>query len=111
LTSLVKQLDAKIGENPELKSFVVYLTDADGEQQVVRTLRELASEHGIDNIPLTLMDDPGGPPSYKLSEGAEVTVLMWRGVKVRAKHAYGPGELTEADAGRILADLPKILDE
>ncbi|CAN5753989.1 hypothetical protein BH23PLA1_BH23PLA1_22350 [soil metagenome] len=110
LTSLVKKLDQKIAENPDLKSFVVYLTDNDGEKEVVETLRKLASEHDINNIPLTLMDTPDGPRSYKLSGDAEVTVLLWRGTNVRANHAFGPGDLSEDDVDQILADLPKILD-
>ncbi|QDV38788.1 hypothetical protein [Tautonia plasticadhaerens] len=111
MTGLVKAVDEKIAENPELKAFVVRLTDTDGEAEVVKALRDLAAEHGIEHVPLTLMEDPAGPPSYKIAEGAEVTVLLWRQIEVEAKHAFAPGQLDEEGVKRVLADLPKILDE
>ncbi len=109
MTGLVKAVDEKIAENANLKAFVVRLTDADGEEETVKALRDLAEEQGIDQVPLTLMDSPAGPPSYKIAEDAEVTVLLWRFAELKAKHSFGPGELTEDDIERVLADLPKIL--
>lgn len=111
MTSLVKAVDEKVAENANLKAFVVHLTDTDNEAEAVSTLRDLAAEKGIKEVPLTLMDTPAGPPSYKIAEDAEVTVLLWRFSELRSKHSFGPGELTEADIERVLADLPKILDE
>jgi ABC-type sugar transport system substrate-binding protein len=111
LTSLVKAVDEKIAENSNLKAFVVQLTDTENEAETVTGLRALAADQGIKDVPLTLMDTPAGPPSYKIAEDAEVTVLLWRFTELRSKHSFGPGELTEADIERVLADLPKILDE
>jgi hypothetical protein len=111
LTGLVKAVDEKIASNPELKGFVVRLTDTDSEAEVVKALRDLAADRGIGNVPLTLMENPAGPPSYQIAEDAEVTVLLWRQAELEAKHAFGPGELDEAGIARVLADLPKILDK
>ncbi len=107
LTSLVKQVDAAIAKNSSLKSFVVYLTD-DPDKDAA-TLKSLAAECGLKSVPLTITDDVGGPPSYRLSPDAEVTVLMWRGGQVKVNHAFAPGQLTTAEVDVILADLPKIL--
>ncbi|RUL88685.1 hypothetical protein [Tautonia sociabilis] len=111
MTGLVKAVDEQIEKNPDLKAFVVRLTDTDSEAEVVKALRGLATECGIENVPLTLLENPAGPPSYQIAEDAEVTVLMWRYTELEAKHAFAAGELGEDDIARILADLPKILGD
>ena len=56
LTSLVKQIDSKIGENNKLKSFVVILT-RDGDR-AAENLKKLAADAGVKNVPLTVHRDP-----------------------------------------------------
>ena len=106
LASLVKQIDKKIGENDQLKSFVVLLTDK-GEK-TASELRTLAQQAGIQHVPLTLHQDPAGPGDYEIAKNADVTVLMWKDHKVKVNHAY-KGELTEKDVHTIVADIPKLL--
>jgi nucleotide-binding universal stress UspA family protein len=108
LTSLVKQIDSKIGENDKLKSFVVILTQ-DGEK-VAEDLKKLASSASIKNVPLTLHGDPAEVPDYELSKDADVTVVMWTGHKVKAARGF-KGELTEENIRDIMSDLPKILSD
>ncbi len=108
LASLVKQMDAKIGEDKRLKSFVVILSP-DGEKTTA-DLKKLAKDASIKNVPLTMNGDPAEVPDYELSKNADVTVLMWKGGKVVANHAF-KGELSEANIRAILADVPKILKD
>ncbi len=108
LTSLVKQIDGKIGENSKLKSFVVILT-REGEKTAA-DLKERAKDAGIRHVPLTIHQDPAEVPDYELSKDADVTVLMWSGHKVKVNHAF-KGELTEENIRTIVADIPKILGE
>jgi hypothetical protein len=103
---LVKQIDKKIGEDQELKSFVVITTQQ--KDKTAMELRRLAMDGGIKNVPLTMFGESGGPPDYELSRNADVTVLMWKGHKVKANHAY-KGELTDKDIQTIVADIPKLL--
>jgi hypothetical protein len=106
LASLVKQVDKKIGENGQLKSFVVVI-GAD-RAKTPDELRKLAKDSGIKSVPLTMFGEPSGPGDYELSRDADITVLMWSQHKVKVNHAY-KGELTEKDIGAIVADIPKIL--
>jgi hypothetical protein len=106
LTSLVKQIDKKIGENKKLKSFVVVIPKKD--EDAAPTLEKLAKSAGIKDIPLTIGERPDGPPDYEVARDADVTVLMWREHKVRVNHAF-KGELTDKDIEAILADIPKVL--
>jgi hypothetical protein len=110
LASLVKQVDEQVEKNgsKQMKAFVVVLAeDADA---AAPKLEELAKKQGIKNVPLTIFDGAAGPPSYKIAKDADVTVLMWRGLKVKANHAFKKGELNEKGTEAVVADAPKILE-
>jgi hypothetical protein len=108
LTSLVKKIDEKIGENPRLKAFTVVLT-TQGEK-AADNLRKLARDAGIKHVPLTIHQDPAGLPSYDLSRDADFTVLMWNHHKVKFNHAF-KGELSDQNIRAILDDVPKLAGE
>ena len=108
LASLVKKIDEKIGENDKLKGFVVILS-RDGEKTAA-DLKKLAKDAGIKRVPLTMNGDPAEVPDYEISKDADVTVLMWKGTKVKANHAF-KGELTDEDIQAIVADIPKVLND
>jgi len=105
---LVKKIDAKIGENGKLKSFVVMLPKK-GEKPAEQ-LRKLAKDAGIQHVPLTIGESPDGPPDYEVARDADITVLMWTGHKVKVNHAF-KGELTDKDIRAVLADIPKLLGD
>jgi hypothetical protein len=107
LTSLVKSLDAEIAKDSSLKSFVVVLTD--DADKTAATLKKLAKECGVKSVPLTLVESPSGPPTYKIARDADVTVMLWRNRDVKVNHAYAKGGMTEADVKSIISELPKIL--
>ena len=106
LASLVKQIDGKIGENGELKSFVVIVPKS-GESPA-EDLKKLAEKAGIKHVPLTVGESPDGPPDYEIAKDADVTVLMWSSHRVRVNHGF-KGELTEDNIKDILSDVPKVL--
>lgn len=108
LTSLVKKIDEKIGDNGKLKSFAVILTDKGDE--TTDELKKLAKDAGIKHVPLTIIQNLDGPGDYELSRDAEVTVLMWIGHKVKVNRAF-KGGLTEDNIRTIVADIPKVLEK
>lgn len=107
LASLVKSIDGEIAKHKELKSFVVVLTD-DGDK-TASTLKKMAADCRLQHVPLTLVESPSGPPSYKIAEDADVTVMLWTRTEVKVNHTFKKGALTEADVRSIVAELPKIL--
>ena len=111
LTSLVKQIDEKIGANTDKKmaGFVVLLTD-DPDAAETR-LKELAEKKKIEKTPLTLYDGIAGPADYKIAEKADVTVMMWVGGTVKVNYVFEKGKLDKAAVDRIVKDTAKILDE
>ncbi len=42
----------------------------------------------LENVPLTIYDELTGPPPYKLSKEAEVTIMMWADQKVSKNMAF-----------------------
>jgi hypothetical protein len=109
LTSLVKQVDEQVAQNKDknMQAFVVILTE--DPDAVAPKLEALAKEKGI-KIPLTIFDGAAGPPSYKIAKDAEVTVLMWKGLEVKANHAFKSGELDAAKVKAVSEDSSKILN-
>jgi hypothetical protein len=108
LASLVKQIDKKIGENEKLKSFVVILTKEGDKTK--EDLKKLAADAGVTHVPLTMHQDPVGPPDYEIAKDADFTVLMWKRSQVKVNHAF-KGELTDKDIATIVADIAKILGD
>ena len=108
LASLVKQIDQKIGENGQLKSFVVITTRE--KDTTAEELRKLAKDAGIEKVPLTMFGEPGGPPDYELARDADVTVMMWKGHRVKVNQGF-KGDLTDKDIQTIVADIPKLLGD
>lgn len=111
LTSLVKQIDEKIGDNADKKmaGFVVLLTDDPDE--VEPKLRELADKHKVEKTPLTVFDGIAGPPHYSIAKDADVTVIMWVGGRVKANRVFEKGKLDKAAIEEIMKDTAKILDD
>jgi hypothetical protein len=108
LASLVKQIDQKIGENQKLKSFVVLLTKEGDKTK--EDLKKLAASAGITHVPLTMVQDPVGPPDYEIAKNADFTVLMWKRHKVMVNHAF-KGDLTDTEISTIVADISKVLSD
>ena len=109
LASLVKKIDAKVGENKDqrMAAFVVLLTDDPDATET--KLKELAKKHSIKNVPLTLFDGVAGPPRYKIAKGADVTVMMWQRASVKSNHAFATGKLDKKGIDAVVKSTAKIL--
>ena len=110
LASLVKQVDEQVAQNNSKKmaAFVVVLTE--DPDAAAPKLEDLAKKQDIKNVPLTIFDGEAGPGSYKIAEEADVTVMMWKGLEVKANHAFKKGELNAEKVKTIVADTSKILE-
>ena len=109
MASLVKQVDETVAKNEskDMRAFLVVLTeDADA---VEPKLKEMAEKQGIKKVPLTIFEGSSGPSSYKISKDADLTVLMWKGLKVQANHALEKGKLDAKGVTAIVDDTKTIL--
>jgi len=113
LASLVKKVDKKAGSykgdsDSPMRAFVVYLTDDPDAAEP--KLEEFGKKHNIKNVPLTIFDGVAGPPKYKVAQDAELTVLLWSKIEVKANHAFGPGEFKAKHIPAIVKDMAKIME-
>jgi hypothetical protein len=107
LTSLVKKVDAANKEQgKKMGSFVVFLND---DEAIEKKIKGLAETEKLEKTTL-MKANPAGPPDFKISKNADVTVILYVGKTVKVNHAYKKGEFKTADVDEILKDLPKILD-
>lgn len=107
LASLVKKIDDATSKNSKEKmcSYVVVLGDDDALE---KKLQEFSDKENLTKTAL-MIENPTGPPSYKIAKAAEVTVLLYVNKNVKVNRAFKKGELDEKAVQSILDDLPKIL--
>lgn len=110
VADLVKQIDGVVGKNKDQKmaAFVVVLTDDPDAQEP--KLQKAAKRDKLQHTPLTVFDGEAGPPEYKVSENADLTVMMWVDSDVKVNHALTKDKLTEDSIKKIVADTKKILE-
>jgi hypothetical protein len=80
-----------------------------GEKTI--SLDELAkwsTQAGLKSIPVGVFDDPVGPPSYKIADDADVTVLVFENRKVLANFAFRKGELDDAAIKQVSDQLSRL---
>ncbi|HEY3965961.1 MAG TPA: hypothetical protein VGM05_15485 [Planctomycetaceae bacterium] len=107
---LVKKVDTKVGENKDKKmaAFVVVMTE--DPDAVEPKMTALAKDAKITSTPLTIVEGVTGPPSYKLSKDAEVTVMMWVDSEVKVNQAFAKGKLDKKAVDSLVAETKKILN-
>lgn len=104
--TLIKKVDEQVGANKELRGFVTVLTD--DTEKAEKELKEIAKEHGIKNVPLTVFEGAAGPPNYKIAKDADITVMMWNNHEVKVNHSYEKGQMCEECVKTIVADIPTL---
>jgi hypothetical protein len=68
-----------------------------------------ARKHAIRSVPLGVFEDLLGPPSYRLTKDADVTVLLSVKQKVQRNFAFRAGELNEDRIDEILKAIPELI--
>jgi hypothetical protein len=106
LVNLMKKLDAEVSKNKAARLRGVFIILSD-DNKTERMLRELGKREAINSVSLAIMSE--GPKYYKLSEEADVTVVLYRHRKVAANHSFRKGELNDKAVGKVLADTSKLL--
>jgi len=111
LGKLVAQLDKAMAEHQkaDLRVWVTFLSDHQLEldPQVVKW----SQQYAIRRVPLGIFEDPLGPPSYRLSKDADVTVLLFVKQKVVGNFAFRSGELNDDKIKEVMNALPRIIDK
>ena len=67
-----------------------------------------SKKEAIRGVPVSVFEDADGPPSYKLSRDAEVTVLVFVKQKVAMNFAFRAGELTDEHISEVLKAVSTV---
>jgi hypothetical protein len=107
LAKLVRGLDQALLDRKaaDLRAWVTFLNDDQTgyDAEVIRWARA----QSVRSVPLAVFENVAGPPAYRLSRDAEVTVIVYANQKVVHNLAFRSGELTDSR----VADVLKTLDE
>ncbi len=103
LASLAKAIETNVAENKGDKrsAFFVLLTDNNAENQ--KQVAAFAEKRGA-TLPMTIaLDGSKGPGAYKLNPDVPLTVLLYKGKKVKANFALPAASDDEAQAKEAAA--------
>jgi hypothetical protein len=106
LTALTKRLDElnlKF-KKADLGSCVIYCQKGTALHD---PLKAQAAKLGLKEVILATLDE--APTKYAIDKDADVTVLIYTGLAVKANHAFRKGELNEKGIEAIVKDVGKIL--
>ena len=101
LASLVKALDTATAKN-KIK-LVVNFTGTPSDDYV-DSVKALAKKHGLKNAALTLSRDGS---RFKVNKEADVTVMHYRGKKVKFNFA-AKGKISEKEIAEVVKGLSKL---
>jgi hypothetical protein len=107
LARLVAACDDNLVSRPKDAMFA-WLTMLGEKSVAPEALSKWAKQAGFKSLPVGVFDDPIGPPSYKLSEEADITVLLFVDRKVVANFAFRKGELDDKSIDTISSEVKKL---
>jgi hypothetical protein len=109
LGKLLRGVDKALADHKkaELRGWVTFLHD--DESAFGPQLLAWGKKQSLRNVPLGVFEDEDGPPAYRLSRDADVTVLLCVKQKVVRNFAFRAGELTDARIAEVLRSVPPLL--
>jgi hypothetical protein len=113
LVTLLQKHDEACGKHQDvgLAAFAVFLTgDAakvEACKDLVRRYEAAAKEADLKHVILAV-DTPANVENYKLDKEAEITVTLYRGLRVEASFAFPKDGLSDKEIGAVLAAVQKL---
>ena len=109
LGKLVTGLDKAVADDKsaDLRSWVTFLSE--DQTTLDPKVVEWGKKYAVRYVPLGVFENLDGPPSYRLSRDADVTVMLFVNRKVVANFAFRAGDLNDDRVAEVLKALPGIL--
>jgi hypothetical protein len=108
LGKLVRGVNRELAshKSEDLRAWVTFLSD--DQPSLDPVVVKWGQDQAVKSVPLTVFEDVGGPPSYRLHRDAEVTVLLAVKQKVSQNFAFRAGELTDERIAAVLKAVPGL---
>lgn len=110
LVSLVKELNQVVAKNQEkqMGSFVNLL--GEDQEMLTNEAKKLAKEAAAENVAVVVpIEHKNGPDHLKLSEEAEVTVLIYKDGVIEKNLAFAKDEMCSECVKQVIKDSEVIL--
>ncbi len=109
LGKLVRRLDKALADHKkaDLRGWVTFL--AADTARFEGPVAKWGQKQAVRHLPLAVFTDADGPPSYRLTRDADVTVLLFVKQKVVANFAFRSGALTDAGIAEVARALEKMV--
>lgn len=111
LAKFVKELEEEIEEHQDAKltSFVNMLgTDP---ASLKKDAAEFVKANGLERIAFVVPEEPAnGPADYKIAPDADLTIVCFKGGKVKANHAVAKGQLSDEKIEAIVESACSMLE-
>ena len=108
LAKLLGKLEAA-GQEKKDSGYKVWMTQLTASADL-DALAQWAQKRGLKTVPIGAFEDADGPPSYKLSKDADVTVILFTKQKVVANFAFRSGELNDKTIEDVLKAVPDVFE-
>ena len=111
LAKLLKKIEEEIEEHQDAKltGFVNMLgTDP---ASLKKDAAEFVKANGLERIAFVVPEEPAnGPADYKIAPDADLTIVCFKGGKVKANHALAKGQLSDEKIDAIVESACQMLD-
>jgi hypothetical protein len=109
LGEFLRQLDLRVDQHQaaKLHAWATFVGMPQPEKEPL--LLEWSKKLGLRHVPLGIFEDALGPPGYRLSTEAEVTILLVKQNKVIHNFAYRPAGFTAAESKKVLDAVPGLV--
>jgi hypothetical protein len=109
LGRLARKLDRALVQHKagELRAWITLLND--NQPAFDPLVVDWGKKHALRNLPVSVFEDADGPPTYRLSREADVTVLLSVKQKVVRNFAFRAGELTPERIDAVVKSISQIL--
>jgi hypothetical protein len=94
-------------KSADLRAWITVLHE--DQPSVDAQIVKWAQKYAVSTVPIAVFEDVGGPPSYKLAQEADVTVLLSSKQRVVHNFTFRAGELTDARIAEVLREIPELV--
>jgi hypothetical protein len=108
LAMLAKEIDALVVSEKEKKLAAVINIVGEANDELAEKLKKFGEKQGLKKVPLAATTDGD---VFEINDKAEVTVMTYRGKKVKFNYALAKGGLDKKTIAAIVEDTKKMLAE
>jgi len=109
LGKLLAKLEAA-GAGKDATGYKVWMTQVTPTADL-DALAAWSQKQGLKGVPVGAFEGADGPPAYRLSPDADVTVMLFVKTQVVANFAFRKGELTDKTVEQVAGATPKLFQK